>query len=230
MKPKCIHPILSALALAAFATGAVAQDRSVLLTNIEVNQLAASGTPADDQRLRDHFAALAARYEADARKHRAMAQVMPGNPSHPFGISPGWYLLRLAATDEKIAATLRELSAYYGDLAAGHPSTAPPDSTRFERGEGSPEPSDAQIRELIVRARTPADHRNLEEYFNTRAEQYTNAAERYAVFAQMYRGEPRRTIGGDPTVHYDRMATRYRDLANDARAEAARQRQLAQVG
>jgi hypothetical protein len=133
-----------------------------------VNQLATSGTAADDERLRDHFAALARRYEAEARKHRAMAQVMTGNISHPYAARPGWQHTQLAARAEEVAVTVRKLSAYYGDLAAGRPATPPADSARFERGEGSPEPSEAQIRELVAGARTPADHRNLEEYFNTR--------------------------------------------------------------
>jgi hypothetical protein len=113
--------------------------------------------------------------------------------------------------------------------SAGHPSQAPPNSARFEAGEGAPPPSDAQLRALAARARTRADHLGLAEYFEAVAERQTDAANKYTAFARLYQVTIRRTVGGDPVLHYDRMATRYRESAARARAEAAKHRQLAQV-
>lgn len=230
MRTISFRAILTGLALAAIVTGAAAQDRSALLTRIEVKQLAASTRSSDHVRLRDHFAALADTYASDARHHRATAFVMTGNPNHPPAVTPGARYLRLAATADETAATLRQLSAHHGRLAAGQPSTAPAGSARFERGEGSPEPSDAQIRELVASARTPAEHRGLAEYFDAQADTHTSAADRYTQLAQVYRAQIRRTGSGDPAMHFDVMVQRSRKDAEQARADAARQRQLAQVG
>lgn len=230
MRTISFRTILAGVAMVAIATVAAAQDRSALLTSIEVKRLAASSRSDDHLRLRDHFAALAEKYTSDANKHQATARVMTGNPNHPPAVTPGSRYLRLATSARETAATLRALSAHHGQLAARRPSTAPADSARFENGEGSPEPSDEQIRELIASARTPADHRNLAEYFDAVAEKQTTAANRYTAFAQGYRGQSRRTPGGDPAMHFDVLAVRSRDVANEARVEAARHRQLAQVG
>jgi hypothetical protein len=154
---------------------------------------------------------------------------MTGNTNHPPAVPPGARYLKLAVADRNTAATLRELSAHHGRLAAGQSSTAPANTVRFERGEGSPHPSDEQIRELKACARTPADHQLLAEYFETVAEKHTNAADRYATLAQAYRAQPRRTFG-DPSLHFDSLVRRARESASQARAEAARHRQLAQVG
>lgn len=230
MRTISFRTILAGVALVAITTVAAAQDQSTLLTSIEVKRLAASGRSDDHVRLRDHFAALAEKYASDANRYQATAPVMTGNPNHPPAVSPGSLYLRRATTARETAAILRELSAHHGRLALGRPSTAPANSARFENGQGSPEPSDEQIRELIASARTPADHRNLAEYFETVAEKQTKAVNRYAAFAQGYRGQPRRAASGDPAIHFDWLVRRSRELASDARAEAAKQRQLAQVG
>ena len=230
MRTISFRTILAGVAMVAIATVAAAQDRPALLTSIEVKRLAASSRSDDHLRLRDHFAALAEKYASAANKHEATARVMTGNPNHPPAITPGSRYLQVAATARETATTLRALSAHHGQLAAGRPSTAPADSARFENGEGSPEPSDEQIGELIASARTATDHRSLAEYFETVAEKQTKTANRYTALAQSYRAQSRRTPGGDPAMHFDVLAVRSRESASDARTEASKQRQLAQVG
>jgi hypothetical protein len=227
--------IVGGLSLVAMTTGVAAQDRSDLLTSIDVKQLVASARPEDEARLRDHFAALADEYSTRARRYRAMAQGLMGNPNHlttdRWGASWNWgaHWIRLAEESESSSATLRALSEYHEQLAAGQPSQPPPNSVRFEAGEGAPSPNDAQLRALAARARTRADHLGLAEYFEAVAERQTDAANKYTAFARLYQVTPRRTVGGDPVIHYDRMARRSRESAAQARAQAAKQRQLAQV-
>ena len=138
MSTMFFRTFFAGLSLVAIATVAAAQDRTALLTRIEVKELVARAQPADHARLRDHFAALADRYTVDAQRHKAMAQVLTGNPNHPPAISPGVYHMQLADAAIQSATTLRELSAHHGRLAAGQTSQAPANSCRFENGEGAP--------------------------------------------------------------------------------------------
>ena len=92
-------------------------------------------------------------------------------------------------------------------------------------GEGAPAPTVAQLRELAADARTPAEHRVLAEYYTTLADQQTTAAQRYAGMAQTYRAQVRKG-GGDPAIHFDLMAKRSREAANQARGEAAKHAQV----
>ena len=220
------------LALLAIATGAAAQDRTALLTSIEVKELVARAEPNDQARLRDHFAALADRYAVDARRHRAMAQVLTGNPNHPAAVSPGVRNVRLADAATQSATTLRALSEHHGRLAAGQPSQAPLNSARFENGEGAPAPSDAQLRELSASARTPADHKVLAEFFAGLAEKYTRDARRHAAMAQSYRGHANDRSGSFAAlaVHCEGLANSSRESANRARAAAAEHRQPQTAG
>ena len=217
------------LALVAIAAGAAAQDRAALLTSIEVKELVARAEPNDHARLRDHFAALADRYAVDAQRHKALAQ-LTGNPNHP--VTPGVYRVRLADAATQSATTLRALSDHHGRLAAGLPSQAPVNSARFENGEGAPAPSDAQLRELSAGARTPADHKALEEYFTGLAEKYTRDAQRHDGMAQSYRGHANDRTGSFAAwaVHCEGLAKSSRESANRARAAAAEQRQPRTVG
>jgi len=151
MRTMFFRTLFAGLALVAIATGAAAQDRTALLTSIEVKALVAHAQPNDHARLRDHFAALADSYAVDARRHKAMAQVLTGNPNHPPAVSPGVRHVRPADAATQSVTILRELSAHHGRLAAGLTSQAPANSARFENGEGAPAPTDAQLRELSAR-------------------------------------------------------------------------------
>ncbi|MBI2833551.1 MAG: hypothetical protein HYX76_03885 [Acidobacteria bacterium] len=220
---------LAGLAVVAIATGAAAQDRAGLLTSIEVKELVASAQRNDHARLRDHFAALADTYAADAQRHKAMAQVLSGNPNHPPAVSPGVHHVRLAAVATKSASTLGELSNHHGRLAAGQASQAPANSARFENGEGAAAPTDAQLRELSAGARTASDHRALEEYFSELAQRYTSAAQDHTAMAQRYRLHPNDRAGSFTAlaIHCERLAKQSRESADTAKAAAAENRQLA---
>jgi hypothetical protein len=220
------------LALVAFATGVAAQDRTALLTSIEVKELVARAQPNDHARLRDHFAVLADKYVLDARRHKAMAQVLTGNPNHPPAVSPGVRHVQLADAATQSVTILRELSAHHGRLAAGLTSQAPSNSVRFENGEGAPAPTDAQLREMSAGARTAADHRVLEEYFSGLAEKYTRDAQRHDAMAQSYRGHANDRSGSFAAlaVHCQGLAKSSRESASTARAAAAEHRQPPTVG
>ena len=219
--------MLAGAALLALTTAAAAQDRSRLLTSIQVKELVTSNRPADHARLRDHFAALADKYTTDARQYRATASTMTGNPNHPPAVPPGARWTRAAQQAEKAASIARELSAHHDRLAAGRGSQAPADAGRFEAGDGALAPTAAQLDEFSANARTPAQHRSLAEYYTTLSDQQTAAAKRYTSLAQTYRAQIRRG-GGDPAIHLDRLAEQARDSASHARAEAMKHTQLAQ--
>lgn len=220
---------LAGLALLALTTAAAAQDRSKLLTSIEVKELVTSSRPADQARLRDHFAALADKYTADARRDRAVASTMTGNPNHPPAVPPGARWSHAATQADDAASITRALSAHYGRLAEGRSSQAPAGSERFESGEGAPVPTEVQLTELSTAARTPAQHRSLAEYYTTLADSEAKAAKRYASLAQSYRAQVRKG-GGDPSIYFERLARQARESAEHARAEATKHAQLAQIG
>lgn len=220
MRTIFVRTFFAGFALVAIATGATAQDRTALLTSIEVKELVARAQLNDHARLRDHFAALADSYALDAQRHKAMAQVLTGNPNHPPAVSPGVHHVRLADAATQSATTLRTLSEHHGRLAAGQASQAPENSARFENGEGAPAPSDAQLRELSASARTAADHSVLTEYFTGLAEKYTRDARRHDAMAQGYRGHANDRSGSFAgwAVHCERLAKLSRESANRARA------------
>lgn len=220
--------VLAGLALVGLATGAAAQEKANLLTTIEVQRLETSAQPGDYARLSDHFAALADQYAAQARRNIALSRTPTGNPNRRSGGNPGPVYARRAEIATESAATTRELAGHYGRLAAGMPSTPPANSARFVAGEGVPAPTDTQLGELAAGARTPADHRSLEEYYRTLATKYANAAEDHARLGRAYRASAIRSL--DPAIHCDRMVKVSREAANKARATAAEHGQLAHVG
>jgi len=214
----------------AITTTAAAQDRTALLTSIEVRQLVASGQRDDDARLRDHFAALAEMYSAEAARHTTMARTLQANLNHALVVSPDAHQMRLAKLAATSAVTVRELSVYYNLLASGITSPAPNDSARFEAGEGAPAPNDRQIRELVASARTAADHRSLEEYFAELGSTYTNEARQHDRMALSYRLRANIGTNAALALYCEWQAKRSRQLAGDAVAAATEQRQLARIG
>ena len=220
--------IIAGLAFLGLIAGAAAQERENPLTRIEVRRLVESAQSRDYARLSDHFAALADRYETQARRNMALSRRPTGNPNRRSGGNPGPVFARRAEIATESAAATRELAAHYGRLAAGTPSTQPANSARFVAGEGAPAPTDAQLRELAAGARTPADHRSLEEYYVTLASTHAQAAERHAAMGRMYRASGVRSL--DPAIHCDRMVKESGKAAREARAAAAKHGQLAQVG
>ena len=230
MRTTYSRTILAGVALMAITTTAAAQDRTALLTSIEVRRLVASGQRDDDARLRDHFAALAEMYSAEAARHTTMARTLQANLNHALVVSPDAHQMRLAKLAATSAVTVRELSVYYNLLASGITSPAPNDSAGFEAGEGAPAPNDRQIRELVASARTAADHRSLEEYFAELGSTYTNEARQHDRMALSYRLRANIGTNAALALYCEWQAKRSRQLAGDAVAAATEQRQLARIG
>jgi hypothetical protein len=218
--------VVGTVALFAVVGTAAAQAPSPVLNVLEVRKLVASSEPADHARLSAHFAALADRYAADARRHTAMAQAFVAAPTRRTPThSAADHCKRLATLNTQSSNTLRELAAYHEKLAAGIPSTPPKGGTRFQGGAGAPEPNDNELSALAAKAETPADHHALEEYFRTAAKRYTADANEHQAMAQAYRG----TRIAQAAVHCDRLATVSRDEAKEANAAADIHKQLAGV-
>ena len=206
------------LAVLVFAGAAASQTMSPILNALEVQKLVASNTPADNATLSAHFAALAGRYTSDATRHGAMASAFIAAPTRwvPANTASD-HCKRLAQLNRQSAKTLNELAAHHKQLATGVTSTAPPAGARFQAGAGAPEPTDAELRALAARARTPADHRALEEYFLTASKRYTADANEHVAMAQSYRG----TRIAQAAVHGDRLVSLSRVSAEEAVAAAA---------
>ena len=218
------------LAAAVFAAPAAAQGtQSGILSNLEVRQLVARGEPADHARLRGHFTALADQYEADAKQHSEMARVFLLNPGRRVVANKSSdHCKRLENLATQSAATVRELAAHHAKLAVGISSTAPENSARFEAGEGARVAwaHEKEIHDLAANARTSADHRVIEEYFDSIAKEYNKAVNEHASMAQAYRGAPNRR-GGDPAAHCDRLVRLSREAAKEAGAAAAEHKRAA---
>ncbi|HEX2341789.1 MAG TPA: hypothetical protein VHI98_15040 [Vicinamibacterales bacterium] len=217
---------LAALASVALTGSAAGQDRSLgLLNAVEVRQLVDRGDPGDHARLSAHFAALGEQYAAVAKRHRSMAQCFAGNPTRSLGTSMRAHCKRLADLNSRSATTVRELAVYHEKAAGGTAGTAPFGGARFEGGAGVSEPTEQELNALAAKARMPAEHRALEEYFLTRAKRYTAEAEVHATLAQAYRG----TRIAQAAVHHDRLVALSRDAAKEANEAAAMHKQLAGI-
>ena len=217
---------LPALAFLVLSGNAVAQDKSpALLNTLEVQQLVKRAEPGDNARLAAHFTALAERYAAEAKRHTSMAQSFVGNPSRNLGTGMSAHCKRLADLNTQSANELRELAAYHQKLASGAVATPPAGGARFEGGAGAPAPTDQELNAMAAKARTPADHRALEEYFLTSAKRYTADANEHVAMANTYRG----TRIAQAAVHCDRLVALSRDEAKEATAAAAMHKQLAGV-
>jgi len=214
-------------ALITSAAAAVAQTSSPPILNaLEVQNLVSSAEPADNLRLSAHFAALADRYAADARRHSAMAQAFTAAPTRQVAANNAAdHCKRLASFNMQTADTLRELAAHHEKSAAGMPSTPPKGSARFQAGAGAPEPTDAELKTLAAQASTPAEHRALQEYFLTAAKRYRADANDHVAMAQAYRG----TRIAQAAVHCDRLVSLLRDQEKEAIAAAEMHRQLARL-
>ena len=220
------HSIVVVTSLLALAGVATAQDKpSSLLNTLEVRQLVTRAEPADNARLSAHFAALADRYTAEAKRHVAMSQSFAGNPSRTLGTGMSVHCKRLADLNTQSATTVRELAAYHEGLAGGTTAILPRDAERFRGGAGAPEPTEKELTVLAAKASLPAEHRALEEYFLTLAKRYASDADGHGALAQAYRG----TRIAQAAVHHDRLAGLARDEAKEATAAAEMHKQLATV-
>jgi hypothetical protein len=231
MKRFYVRTIVAAgVAITGLALGAGAQTAPALLNSIEVQRLVASSDPTSHARLRDHFTAVAATYDAEAGQHSAMAQGFAGNPTHPI-IGMSEHCKRLADIATQEATTVKEIAAYHGQLAAGAAATVPRNAAPYEGGKGAPAPSEKQLHDLAAGAATPSDHHSLAEYYLNVARAQEAAATQHAAMAQAYRASSNRQgAASDPAIHCDRMVMLARAAAKEARAAEAQHRQLANVG
>ena len=215
-----------ALAFLLFAGGAAAQETSSsLLNTLEVQQLVKRAEPNDNARLADHFNARADRYVAEANRHTSMSKSFIGNPSRNLGTGMSVHCKQLADLSTQSAAEARELATYHQKLASGAVATPPTVGTRFEAGAGAAVPTDRELNGLAVKAGTPADHHNLEEYFLTLAQRSTADANQHLATANSYRG----TRMAQAADHCDRLVTLSRNAAKKATEAAAMHKQLAGV-
>jgi hypothetical protein len=228
---KTIHFRLIAAGVAAFLTvaagAAVAQTKpSAILNTLEVQDLIKRSEPADHARLGAHFAALAERYAADAKRHTSMAQGFLGNPTRRVAAnSAADHCKRLVELNNQSAATLRELATHHDSLAAGKTSAVPRSAARFEGGAGASTPTEQELSALAAKANTPADHGKLQEYFVSAEKRYAAEADQHAAMAQAYRG----TRIAQAAAHCDRLVALSRDSAKEANAAAAMHKDLAGV-
>ena len=221
--------VLTAIALLWSVSFAAAQAPSGLLNKLEVQKLVAASTPEANATLARHFTALADGYAADAARHKDMAAAYGSNPNRSVVTNVAPHCARLADLATQEATAAREMASYHEKLADGAKATAPKDAGAFQAGKGAPEPTKADLHHLAMMARTPADHRALEEYFTTLAKKNTADAESHVAMAQAYRAAVRKG-GGDPAAHCDRLVTLAREAAKEATDAAALHRQLANVG
>jgi hypothetical protein len=222
MTPRSRFSLRSSLAalvlVAAAPVAALAQeDGSTILDAVKVRQLVASPAPADQSALAAHFGALAERFDADARRHEAMAAAVPGGPRSPNAeMRP--HCQRLARLGREAAGTLRALAAHHASLAGGIPSTPPPAGRTYQAGAAARQPTDADLSALAGRASSPADHRTLEDYFRTFAARYRDQADAHVAMAALYRTTSRLA---PVAAHCDRLVTQLRAVQHEAQAAAA---------
>lgn len=216
-------------ALLMMAGSVMAQTASGLLNSLEVKRLVTEGTPAANATLAKHFAALGNKYAADAAGHAAMASAYTGNPNHSLGGNMAVHCKKLADLATSSATAAREMVTYHNNLAAGAAAEAPKSTTAFDAGAGAPAPTTDELKQMAAAARTPADHRALEEYFLTLAERDTADAKEHAAMANMSRVSGQRRGSEFTAMHYDRLAKLARDAAKEAEAAATMHRQMANV-
>src|SRR5262245_16306147 len=217
---------LAATAVAVLAPFTAAAQPSHVLNALEVRMLVASAAPADNAKLAAHFSALTDRYTAEARRHTSMSGSFTGNPNRSIGSGMSMHCKRLADLNTESAATVRGLAEHHAKLASGLPSTPPPDSAKYQGGEGASVPSDKELNALAAKARTPSEHHALEEYFMTLAKRYTATADEQVALAAAYRG----TKMAQAATAADRLVTLSRDSAKEANEAASMHKQLAALG
>ena len=92
--------------------------------------------------------------------------------------------------------------------------------------------TDKQVKELIVTAKTPADHVKLQKHFLAVAAQYDAKAAEHAAEAQAYRKNPtfmesKNPSGPGTVAHCERFAELDRESAKEAREMASAHEHMA---
>ena len=201
-----------------------------LLNRLEVQRLVAMNTPEAHARLSKHFIALAETYTADAARYAGRANGSAGNPSHGFGTRTDVRRTRQAQDAARRAEAARAMTVYHQLLSVGAAAVPPPARAQLDGGTGAPAPTQAELHELAMRARTPADHRVLAEYYLTLETRETALANEHARMANMQRVSGGRGAWETTATHSDRLAGLSRKAAKHASAAASVHRQLASIG
>lgn len=197
------------------------------LSDLEVQILADSEIPSAGLRLAAHFRALAADYDAAAARHRGVAATARGWPLRAPGAAAAAAARQThrAEADIETADVLRALAAYYEGAVNGRQMEFPSGGAPFAGGAGARPPTEREVHAFAAAARTPADHRSLEEYFLTRSERLTTEADAYTTAAQALRG----TRIAQAADHCERRATAARAAARQAQGRATMHGALAQL-
>jgi hypothetical protein len=190
---------------------------SPILDSVRVRQLVPSEAPADQTALAAHFTALADRHASEARLHDAMGRSAAANP-RGNGQEMKAHCQRLAGLERKAAGTLRQLAAHHASLGGGTTSTRPAGGAGYQAGAEARQPTEADMNALAARASTPADHRALQDYFQTFARRYAAEADDHAGMAVLYRTTSRLAPVAN---HCDRLVTALRGAAAEATQAAA---------
>jgi hypothetical protein len=89
-----------------------------------------------------------------------------------------------------------------------------------------------QLKDLLVNASTPQDHRKLAAHYETKAKQYEAEAAEHAEMATTFRAHPtpsetKRPGSADTAAHCESMAENLGKAAKEARAMASMHEELA---
>jgi hypothetical protein len=222
-----LHRIVATgITIMALTSGAGAQ---TLLNSLEVQRLVDRADASSHAALQRHFELLADRYTSDAKQYRAMARGFIGNPNRLTTPPPGWHCLRAAEESDLAAATVRALARYHAQRAIDVIAPMPPGAAPYESGRGAPRPTPGQVRALEREARTVADHRFLEEYFDNLATASLAVVAQHSAMAAAASA-----LGTRSTAYQreqcERVIRAARRAVDDAVAAATRHHQLAALG
>lgn len=219
-------PVVAALLLSPAFAAANDTQAPALLNTLELQVLLLGDEPADHVGLRDHFLALAVRYDKDARRYDALAQAMGGNPNRAMPPARAHAVLH-AERARADAAAARALAVYHERIAAGEPAVAPAGAGAFHNGKGAPEPTERSVRAVAAAVRTRSGHRAIAEYFDTTAGRLRNEADVQVMRARAYRALANDRTGLPAALECERRARVAREAAVRAEGRALVHRQLA---
>lgn len=92
--------------------------------------------------------------------------------------------------------------------------------------------SKKEVRTLIEKASTPADHNKLAQYYRVQADKFEAEATEHADMAKMYRARPgvsemKRPMSPDTASHCETLAENLHKAATEARALSAAHAEMA---
>ena len=207
--------LLGLAVAAAFSTGVtLAQDaKSPILNTVELRQAITSEAPADQARLAAHYAALADKYGASAKRHTSMAAATASSKNPGVSV----HCKQLATLDGRLEAAARELAAFHTKAAQGAQGASPAHPGGLATGTGARKATDEELEAFADKATKSGDHQALAEYFSTLSKRYIADSEAHSGLAAAYRTT--KSMAGMAT-HCERLASLAKDAAKEARAAA----------